>query len=89
MRGGNRPWFPMELLMVCDLQRVQKEQESVQNQAIMIRVCSFICNPHQMSSFAVLCCTPGEEIQPDGCNEEGDRTRARQQDAAQRRNQAG
>ena len=42
-----------------------------------------------MSSFAVLCCTPGEEIQPDGCNEEGDRTRARQQDAAQRGNQAG
>ncbi|PAV62593.1 hypothetical protein WR25_26423 [Diploscapter pachys] len=37
MRGGNRPWFPMELLMVCDLQRVQKEQESVQNQAIIIR----------------------------------------------------
>ena len=44
MRGGNRPWFPMELLMVCDLQRVKKEQESVQNQAIIIRVCRFICN---------------------------------------------
>ena len=46
MRGGNRPWFPMELLMVCDMQRVKKEQESVQNQAVMIRVGYFICNPH-------------------------------------------
>ncbi|PAV74762.1 hypothetical protein WR25_14111 isoform A [Diploscapter pachys] len=37
MKGGHRPWFPLEVLGVCDMQRVKKNQESVQNQSKIIR----------------------------------------------------
>ena len=38
MKGGHRPWFPLEVLGVCDMQRVKKNQESVLNQSKIIRV---------------------------------------------------